>query len=89
LQESSPYKKFLPLDDENCQHLHNGKPHTKEKSQGAAISMQDAVIIIRGLNLCGVHRTNVLFLMDQCLFGGYSKLLKNKISVIIWLPSPI
>ncbi len=28
---------------ENCQHQHKGKPHTQEKSQDAAISMEDAI----------------------------------------------
>jgi hypothetical protein len=26
-----------------CQHQHKGKPHTQEKSQDAAISMEDAI----------------------------------------------
>jgi hypothetical protein len=39
----------------NCQYQHKGKPHTQVKSQGAAISVEDATIIIRGLNLCGMH----------------------------------
>jgi hypothetical protein len=39
----------------NCQHQHKSKPYTQEKSQGAAISVEDAITIIRGLNLCGVH----------------------------------
>jgi hypothetical protein len=33
------------------QHQHKGKPHTQEKSQGAAISAEDAIIIIRGINI--------------------------------------
>jgi hypothetical protein len=36
-------------------HQHKGKPHTKEKFQGAEISVEDAIIIIRGLNLGGAH----------------------------------
>jgi hypothetical protein len=35
----------------NHQHQHRGKPHTKEKSQCSEISMEDAVIMIRSLNL--------------------------------------
>jgi hypothetical protein len=27
----------------NCQHQHKGKPHTQEKSQDAATSMEDAI----------------------------------------------
>ncbi len=39
----------------NCQHQHKGKPHTQEKSEGSAISVEDAIIIIRDLNLFGAH----------------------------------
>jgi hypothetical protein len=41
------------------QHKHKGKPHTQENFQGAAISVEDAIIIIRGLNFYGVHYTFV------------------------------
>jgi hypothetical protein len=37
----------------NHQRQHKGKPH----SQDAAISVEDAIIIIRDLNLCGAHCT--------------------------------
>jgi hypothetical protein len=36
-------QKGFPLDDENCQHQHKGRPHTQEKSQDAATSMEDAI----------------------------------------------
>ncbi len=39
----------------NRQHQHKGKPHIQKKFQGAAISVEDAMIKIRGLNLCGAH----------------------------------
>jgi hypothetical protein len=39
----------------NCQYPHKGKPHTQDKSQGAAVSVEDAIIIIKSLNLCGMH----------------------------------
>jgi hypothetical protein len=42
VQESLPNKKFLLEDDENFQHQHKGKPHTQEKSQDAATSIEDA-----------------------------------------------
>jgi hypothetical protein len=32
----------------NRQHQHKGKPHTEENSQSAAVSSDDAIIIIRG-----------------------------------------
>jgi hypothetical protein len=41
----------------NHQYQHQGKPHRQEKYQGAAISVEDAIIIFRGLNLCGIHCT--------------------------------
>jgi hypothetical protein len=41
----------------NRQHQQKGKPHILEKSQGTAISVEDAIIIIRGLKLCGMHCT--------------------------------
>jgi hypothetical protein len=40
----------------NPQHQQEGKPQTQDKSQGAAIYVKDAIIIIRGFNLCGTHR---------------------------------
>jgi hypothetical protein len=42
----------------NRQHWHKGKPHTQEKYQGAAISVEDAMIKIRALNLCSAHCKN-------------------------------
>jgi hypothetical protein len=39
----------------NCQHQNKGKPHTQENFQDAAISVEDAIIIFRGLNLCSEH----------------------------------
>ncbi len=54
-QESLPYKKFCSRMMKNHQHQHKGKPHTQEKFQGTAISVEDAMIKIRGLNLCGAH----------------------------------
>ncbi len=36
------------------QHQHKGKPHTQEKSRSGAISVEDAIIIIRGLKLVTV-----------------------------------
>jgi hypothetical protein len=46
---------FYPRIVKNGQHLHKDRPHIQEKSQGAATSVEDAVIILRCLNLCGVH----------------------------------
>ncbi len=58
LQESSPYKNNFCLRMKKIHQHHNkGKPHTQEKYQGAAISVEDAIIIIRGLNLHGAHCT--------------------------------
>jgi hypothetical protein len=39
----------------NRQHQHKCKPHPQEKFQGAAMSVEDAIIKIRGFNLCGAH----------------------------------
>jgi hypothetical protein len=52
--------KILPEDDEKLpasaqrQNTFAGKI-----SEGAAISVEDAIIIIRGLNLCGAHCKNI------------------------------
>ncbi len=34
----------------NHQNQHKGKPHRQEKFQDTAISMEDAIIIFKGLN---------------------------------------
>jgi poly(3-hydroxybutyrate) depolymerase len=39
----------------NRQHQQKGKPHTQEKIQDAAISVEDVIARFRGLNLCGAH----------------------------------
>jgi hypothetical protein len=36
-------KSFCFRTMKNCQHQHKGKPHTQEKSQDAATSMEDAI----------------------------------------------
>jgi hypothetical protein len=41
----------------NGQPQHKDRPHTQEKSQDAATSVEDAIIILRGLNLCDAHCT--------------------------------
>jgi hypothetical protein len=43
-------KSFCPRIMINCQHQHKDKPRTQEKSQSAKISVDDAIIIIKGLN---------------------------------------
>jgi hypothetical protein len=43
VQESSPKKSFCFRMMKNYQHQHKGKPHTQEKSQDAATSMEDAI----------------------------------------------
>jgi hypothetical protein len=43
LLESSPNKNFYLGMMKNCQYGHTGRPHTQEKSQGAAISVEDAI----------------------------------------------
>jgi hypothetical protein len=48
-------KRFCFRMMKNRQHQHKGKPHTQKKFQVAAISVEDAMIKIRGLNLCGAH----------------------------------
>jgi hypothetical protein len=42
MQESLP-NSFCFRMMKNCQHQHKGKPHTQEKSQDAATSMEDAI----------------------------------------------
>jgi hypothetical protein len=54
-KESSTYKKLCLRMMKNNQHLHKGKPHTQEKSKGAAIAVEDAIMIISSINLCGAH----------------------------------
>jgi hypothetical protein len=49
-----------------CQHQHKGRPHIHEKVQGAATSRVDAIIMFRGLNLCGTNCT-VLWLKSGYL----------------------
>jgi hypothetical protein len=44
---------FCPRMMKNGQHQHKDRPHKKKKSQGAATSAEDAIIILRGLILCG------------------------------------
>jgi hypothetical protein len=41
----------------NGQHQHKDRPQTQEKSQSTATSVEDAIIILWGLNLCGAHGT--------------------------------
>jgi hypothetical protein len=53
-QESSPKKSFCLRMMKNRQHQHKGKPNIQEKIQDAAVSVEDAILIFRGLNLCGV-----------------------------------
>ncbi len=48
-------KSFCSRMMKNHQFQHKGKLHTQEKFQGAAITVEDAMIIIRGLNFFGVH----------------------------------
>ncbi len=36
-------KRFCPRMMKNCKHQHKGKPHTLEKSQDVATSMEDAI----------------------------------------------
>jgi hypothetical protein len=54
---------------ENCQHQHKGRPRAHEKSQGASISVEDAIKIFRGLNLRGAHCSKHLNIIVQ-LFQG-------------------
>jgi hypothetical protein len=49
----------------NGQLQHKDMPHTQEKSQGAATSVEDAIAILRGLNLCGAHCMQEV--MDKCV----------------------
>jgi hypothetical protein len=55
LQESSPTKSYCLRVVKYRQHQHQGKPHTQEKFQDAAISVKVATLILTGLNLCGTH----------------------------------
>ncbi len=48
-------KIFCLIMVKNRQHQHKGKPHTREKIQGAAISRVVVMIIFRGVNLSGAH----------------------------------
>jgi hypothetical protein len=50
-------KGFCPRMVKNCQHQHKGRQHTQKESQGAATSVGDAIIILRGLNFCGAYCT--------------------------------
>jgi hypothetical protein len=54
LQENSPNKKWSV---KNGQHQHKDRPQTQEKSQSTATSVEDAIIILWGLNLSGAHGT--------------------------------
>jgi hypothetical protein len=48
----------------NRQRQHKGKPHIQEKFLDAEVSVEDAIIIFRGLNLCGalyLSSTNVIY----------------------------
>jgi hypothetical protein len=56
-QESSTHNNFCFRTMKNRLHQHKGKPHIQEKFPGPAISVEDAMIKIRGLNLCGAHCT--------------------------------
>jgi hypothetical protein len=66
-------KSFCPSVVKNGQHQHKDRPHTQEKCKGAATSVEDAIIILRGLNLCGVHCT-VRVARDSIMSGGSPKL---------------
>jgi hypothetical protein len=48
-------QKVLPQDDEKSSASSQRQATHTGKSQGTAIPVEDAVIIIRGLNLCSVH----------------------------------
>jgi hypothetical protein len=53
---------------QNRQHQRKGKPHVQEKSQGAAVSVEDAIMIIIGLNLRSPHCWQFyMMLVWQCL----------------------
>jgi hypothetical protein len=55
-RKKAPYtKNFYSRMMKNRHHQRTGKPHTQKKFQGAAIYVEDAMIKIRGLNLCGAH----------------------------------
>jgi hypothetical protein len=54
-QESSPPIFFCPRMMKNGQHQHKDRPHMQKKSQGSVTSAEDAIIILRGLDLYGAH----------------------------------
>jgi hypothetical protein len=59
-------KSFCLRTMKNSQHPHKDKPHTQDKFQDTAISVEDEIIIIRGLNLCGTHGIIVTVLLQDC-----------------------
>ncbi len=69
LQESSPNQKFLSWDGEKWSASAQGQATQKEKSQGAATSVEDAIIISIGLNLSALYSYihNVYIYMDMCI----------------------
>jgi hypothetical protein len=76
--------------------ISTGQASHNEKSQGAATSVEDAVIISTGLNLCGVHciyiYTMYIYIYEYVyivhrsirLFSRRSD--KNKIMIFLYLP---
>ncbi len=62
-------KGFCPRMVKNCQRQHKGRQHTQKESQGAATSVEDVIMILRGLNyvLCTVCMYVCMYVCTVCI----------------------